>query len=158
LIYDNGAPNQDSGDEATHWIEAEDFTFAAPAIITDVRFWSVEGTPGYNGSITWTIYNNGVNQPGTAVATGNTALVTRTPTGMTCVCAGNNYTEVQNDFSIGPVALATGTYWLGMHNGPLTHDTLDHFYWETTNVNTTITGRSDETPFHGNWQETFYEH
>ncbi len=27
VIYDNGAPNQSNGNEATQWIQSEDFTF-----------------------------------------------------------------------------------------------------------------------------------
>jgi len=144
LIYDNGAPNQVNGFEATRAIEADDFTLPAPALITDVRFWDLELSPGYNGSITWFIYDNNGNQPGNTLATGFTTLVTHTPTGTVV----DVFTEFQNDFSIGAVPLLAGTtYWLGLHNGPLTHDTFDYFYWETTNDNGTLNSQRKEAPF-----------
>src|SRR5437868_6093849 len=46
LIYDNGSPNQVNGREITSGIVAEDFQLGVPSTLTDVRFWSLERSPG----------------------------------------------------------------------------------------------------------------
>jgi hypothetical protein len=158
VIYDNGGPNQASGNEMTAWIQAEDFTLAAATTITDVRFWSIEDAPvAYQGSITWTIYADAGGTPGAILFRGNTAAVTRTATGV--VDLFGFLDEFQNDFSIGSVALGAGTYWLGLHNGPLTFDTRTEYYWETTDPNGTLFGQEDQTPFDdGVWFSNGQEH
>src|SRR5918912_584658 len=79
FTYNNGAPNQLNGNEATNWIQAEDFTLANATTLTGVRFWDIETSPGYQGSITWSIYANGASAPGALLFRGNTA-VTHTAT------------------------------------------------------------------------------
>ena len=156
LLYDNGSPNQADGNEMTAWIQAEDFNLTAGATITGVRFWDFTyGGSGYNGSITWQIYSDSNGQPGTVLASGNTAAVTRTPTGV------NTYfgPEMQDDFSVGSVNLNPGTYWVGLHNGPLTHDSRDELYWETTDINSTTAGNEDAAPFGDkSWYNNGQEH
>jgi hypothetical protein len=150
VLYNNGAPNQANGNEMTAWIQAENFTLSAPATITDVRFWDGEGV--YNGSITWQIYADAGGAPGALLYSGNTAADTRTLTGLN---VASSFTEYQDDFSIGAVALGAGTYWLGLHNGPLSIVDYDSFYWETTNPNLTTTGMEDATPFGDGWSNAF---
>lgn len=140
LVYDNGAPNQVSGNEMTQWIQAEDFTLAGSTTLTDVKFWSVEGS--YKGSIEWQIYANAGGTPGSLLFSGNVAP-TRTSTG-TPVGFG---TEYMNDFSVGSITLGAGTYWLALHNGQLTDTVRSEFYWETTNSHGQPTGHEDISPF-----------
>ena len=154
-IYNNGAPNGVSGNEMTQWIQAEDFTFASGQTVTDVRFWGVDATfqPGYTGSITWRIYSNAGGQPGGVIAGGNVAA---TRVFRANVSFGISY---QYDFSIGSVNLAAGTYWLGLHNGPLTTTTRLNMYWETTANNATSRGLEDIAPFDtGGWFNNGQEH
>lgn len=151
FVYNNGAPNQSNGNEMTQWIQAEDFVLAAPTTVTGVRFWDVSGA--YQGSIVWQIYANNGNQPGSLLASGSVSP-TRSATGNS-LFFGN---EFQNDFALS-VALTSGTYWLGLHNGPLTTTTREEFYWETTNGNTTSTANEDNAPFGDNvWFNNGQEH
>ena len=108
FLYNNGAPNQANGNEMTQWIQAEDFVLPGPTTLTSVRFWDVEGA--YQGSIVWHIYANNVNQPGGLLASG-TVSPTHVATGNS-LFFGN---EFQDDFAFN-VALAPGTYWLGLPN------------------------------------------
>lgn len=154
LLYDNGSPNGSNGSEMTMWIQAEDFALASPATITDVRFWTIEqpSQPGYNGSIVWTLYSDAGGSPGGILDRG-TALATQVSTGSIFGFEG-----FQNDFSLGPLALDAGTYWLGLHNGPLTHDSRDYFYWQNSDP-FSGNGHEDRTPFDsGGWSINGEEH
>ena len=154
IVYNNGVPNSSGGNEMTMWLQTEDFTLTSAQTITDVRFWSAEGVPGYNGSITWRFYSQVAGQPGAVLFSGSATPVR--------AATGNVYfglTERTNDFSIGAVTLPAGTYYLGLHNGPLTHATRDEFYWADQATNGTPTGFEDQTPFDdGLWFNNGSEH
>jgi PEP-CTERM motif len=151
VVYDNGGPNQFQGAEMTQWVEAEDFTLAVGTTLTDIRFWSVQDdvkfAGPYQGSISWEIYAHDVAQPGLLLASGNTAAVTRSATGNSLPVELGSLTEYQNDFSLPGVFLAPGTYWLGLHNGPLSTIAFSQFYWETTNANATLFSEHNLAPF-----------
>src|SRR5262245_45855961 len=57
VVYNNGGPNQKDGNEATGWVQTEDFMLQANATIDSIEFWSLEdpNAPGYLGSVTWWI-------------------------------------------------------------------------------------------------------
>ncbi|HNQ87629.1 MAG TPA: hypothetical protein PKM73_03230 [Verrucomicrobiota bacterium] len=158
LLYDNGAPNQFTGNEMTGWIQAEDFVFTSPQVLTDVRFWDYEyDSAAYTGSIMWWIYADIAGAPGSTIYTG-TATPTRSLTGN--LVSGMN--EYVNDFSVGSLALAAGTYWLGLHNGdPADYRDWRGFYWETTDSSSpkpVSYGMSDPSPFLSDWQiEGYYD-
>lgn len=154
LIYDNGAPNVISGNEMTQWIQTEDFALASPVVLTDVRFWATEEVQGaYQGSIVWSIYGDNGGTPG--------ALLYRDSATPSMVydhdtSFGSSY---QFDFSVGTVNLSAGTYWLGLHNGPLTTTSRENLYWETTAANLTSTAREDMAPFDdSSWFNNAQEH
>jgi hypothetical protein len=155
VVYNNGAPNSNSGNEMTEWIQAEDFTLGLTTIITDVHFWAFEiGANVYQGSISWQIYGDSANQPGATLASGN-VVPTRVfdhNTGF-----GDSFLY---DFTIPDFAALAGTkYWLGLHNGPLTTTTRLDMYWETTGANGTTLGREDQDPFGvGGWVDNGQEH
>lgn len=155
LIYNNGAPDSLNGNEMTSWIQAEDFTLGSPTVVTDVRFWAFGfNDPGsYAGSIVWSLYANNSGQPG-ALLSRNSVTPVRVldhSTGW-----GPSY---QYDFSVGSLNLGAGTYWLGLHNGPLATDSRMEFYWETTAANSTTRGNEDATAFDdGSWYNNGYEH
>jgi hypothetical protein len=155
LVYDNGAPNAENGNEMTSWIQAEDFSFGSAVNVTDVRFWAIGmNEPGsYEGSIVWSFYANSAGQPGSLLYRGTT-------TPLRAVDHATSFgTSYQYDFSVGSLNLAAGTYWLGLHNGPLsTTDRMD-LYWETTASNATGYGREDANPFDDNsWPNNGAEH
>jgi hypothetical protein len=151
LVYNNGLPNGlGGGSEITHFLGAEDFTLSSAQTITDVRFWAFIYTGGsYNGSIAWDIYDDNGGKPGNILFFG---LATPTQTFYHNV---DSYPGYQYDFSIGTKSLAAGTYWLALHNGPLTSTDDFQLYWESANDNSTLTGYYKEAPFLGDWQEQF---
>jgi hypothetical protein len=92
--------------------------------ITDIRFWSWEASPAsFTGTISWAIYNDNNGTVGSLVVSGMTSDITRTP-----------FSDVgyDNDVHVGSVAVAGGTHWLALHNGPLSNDTVapnDQMRW-----------------------------
>jgi hypothetical protein len=158
IIYDNGPPNQQSGNEMTQWIQAEDFHVGSATTLGGVHFWDIEDPGGgiYQGEIDWGIYSDAGGSPGTLLASGAATAVART-----FIQGGvlGFYDEYSNDFNITPFALAPGTtYWLGLHNGPLTTQFRADFYWETTNPNGTPTGHELIAPFNDGWSDNGQEH
>lgn len=154
LIYDNGAPNGSNGNEMTQWIQTEDFALAAPVALTDVRFWAVEEIQGaYQGSIVYSIYGDNAGAPGALLYR---ATVVPTVAYDHDATFGSSY---QFDFSVGTINLGAGTYWLGLHNGPLTTTSRENLYWETTAGNLTSTAREDVAPFDDSgWFNNAQEH
>ncbi len=132
LLYDNGPPSLTNGFELTHWIEADDFTLEVAARLESVKVWSFEGAGSFEGSIVWQIYSNA---PG---GTPGTILFSGTSTNLTHVATGSfyfGYAEYVTTFDITPKFLPAGTYWLALHNGPLSNDSaLGRVYWETTST------------------------
>lgn len=101
--------------------------------LTGIRFWTLEGTGAYLGSINWEIRSNVSNLPGAIIASGN-AHPTRTNVGTAL-----SLTVFQNDLSIAVNALAAGTYWFSFHDGLDTNVTFQDFYWAWADLNATNT-------------------
>ncbi|MDQ2950073.1 MAG: hypothetical protein M3Y27_29740 [Acidobacteriota bacterium] len=111
----------------TGWIEADDFTFAIPARIESITFSDLEAGNNFQGSIFWRIYSNASDDtPGTVLYSGLSTSVTHTATGFT----DYPVSEFVNTVAITPVDLPVGTYWLALHNGPLSNSTNKFVYWE----------------------------
>ncbi len=150
LVYDN-PPNASNGFEITSWIQASDFTLSQPIVLTDVRFWAFGS--GYQGSVVWSIYANNTDQPGAPLYRAEVVpdRISYHPT-----VWGDSY---QYDFSFGSLHLNPGTYWLGLHNGPLsfTGDGSTAFYWEAAEHNGTFSLYMDGSPFDDGewWLETW---
>src|SRR5438105_13098568 len=47
IIYNNGPPNQQNGNEMTQWIQAEDFNLNAATNLNSLHFWDIEASGGY---------------------------------------------------------------------------------------------------------------
>lgn len=155
-LYDNGAPNTGFGNEFTRWIQAQDFSLGSGATLTAVRFWafglSSTGSE-YAGSIAWQIYGDGGSRPGALLFSGSASpTVTANPGGS---CCGASF---QLDFALPNVALGAGTFWLGLHNGPLSGTDRRDFYWQPTAANATLRGWEDVAAFDGDWVENGREH
>jgi hypothetical protein len=159
IIYDNGGPNQQNGNEMTEWVQTEDFTLNQSTNVTDIHFWDIEAAPGYAGSITWWITGDTGGNPdfNNILGTGS-ANPTRVNT--QCGVLGI-YCEYSNDWNINPIALQAGVmYHLALHNGPVTDFTRSEFYWETTNLNGTQTGLECDLggACYNNWSNNGQEH
>ena len=163
-VYNNGGPNQQDGNEMTNWIQAEDFVIpgTGTTTITDIHFWTLEdpNVNGYAGSIWWGIFTNCSGSPCTgAPLFGNTTVVPTNRTEDSCGILGT-FCEWAYDLDITPTTVNNGqTYWLGLHNGPLSNDARAEVYWETTNPNGTSTGHEDflPPPF-DSWSDNGQEH
>ena len=149
-LWDNGAPNITNlgGSEMSDTFQADDFNVAVASDLTGIRFWDLEGPAGgdYTGSIFWRIVNNlGVTpagSPGTTVFGSGTATPTR-------VAAGSvlGVSQFQNDFAVSISNLLAGTYWLELHNGPLSTNAFSDFYWSFTDLNGTNTATNRGSEF-----------
>lgn len=152
MIYDSGAPNLRSGYEMSNWIEAEQFTLTASTTVESVKFWDLEHIGFFQSTVPWAIYSNsGSNTPGTLIASGISINLSHLLTGRN---DGFGFIEFVNTFNITPVSLPAGTYWLAMHNGPLSF-LVQQVYWETSAIQSSIPSRSDISPFLGNWQSNW---
>ena len=131
VVYNNGGPNQADANNMGIALQADDFVLSAATSITDIHFWSLEAAGDYRNGIFWALALNAGGTPGAFVASGFQSVVTRAATGVTNVF-GLGLDEFQNDFLITPTLLASGTYWLVLHNGQRSNvgDPND-FYWET---------------------------
>ena len=159
IIYDNGPPNQQNGNEMTQWIQAEDFSVGTAMTLGSVHFWDIEvPNTAYQGEIDWGIYSDAGGSPGALLASGAAIGAANTRMFIQGGVLGQ-FDEYSNTFSITPFALAAGTtYWLGLHNGPLTFQTRTNFYWETTNANASFTGHELIAPFTGGWNDNGQQH
>lgn len=128
VVFNNGAPDQVSGVNMNANAVAEDFTLSAATTLTNIRFWSLMGTPAdYSGSIGWRILGDAGGSPGAAVASGSVSPAL-TATGATTGFGAEEYV-----FDIGLAqALPAGAYWLELSG--LTLDPVDpsDMLWSTT--------------------------
>lgn len=145
VLWDNGGPavTDPGGSVMSDTNQAQDFTLLSTSDLTAVRFWSLELIPAdYDGSIDYQIVNDAAGAPGSTVLGSGTATPTR-------IAAGSvlGYTQFQNDFSIAVSGLLAGTYWIELHNGPLSNDSFTDFYWSWADLDATNTpttrGRED---------------
>jgi hypothetical protein len=118
IIYDNGAPNQQSGNEMTEFMQTEDFTLTSPRTVTDIHFWDIESTGAYSGSILYFISGDTGGNPdfNKILTDGLTPFVTHTLTANGCNVLG--FCEYSNDVTmLSVLSLAAGVkYHLWLHN------------------------------------------
>jgi hypothetical protein len=123
-VIGNGPPNQSGGSDLNSFLEADKFSLANILTISKIAFWTLQGTPAdYAGTTFWGIYNDVAGSPGTAIASGNPALI-GTPTGNTTF----GLSEFSYQVTVN-VTLAVGTYWLVLHNGPANTIPATNYYW-----------------------------
>ena len=151
-IFDNGVPDLLEGMELTRWREAERFTVSNPVIIGHVRLWDFEAAPGaFSGSFLWEIRaNSATNRPGVILYTGTSTNLVRFATGRRA--AFLNWPESVNTFDLPAASLAPGTYWLVLHNGPLSNNAGQDFFWEGAINPSTDASMHDIAPFANNWR------
>jgi len=157
-IWVNGSPNGFGGNNLSDTEGAEDFIITVLTDLTGVTFWDMEvSAADYSGSIFWETRNDGGGVPGATVLGSGTASPTRTPVGSSL-----GYNIVRNDFSISVLGLVPGTYWLVLHNGPLSNNAFTDYYWAWTDPNAinmaTTRGVEQELPPFGTWTTTDQEH
>jgi hypothetical protein len=148
VIYDNGSPSLLEGWEMTNWKDGDQFTCDVPSILTAVRFWTIETKPTFYGSVFWEIRSTSAGDlPGDVLYSGMSLGASRLATGRrTCGAA-----EVVNTFDMPAVSLPTGTYWLVLHNGPLSNTSSQSMFWGHAISTQTRPSRADMAPFLGQW-------
>ncbi|MGI9087629.1 MAG: hypothetical protein ACR2HH_07825 [Chthoniobacterales bacterium] len=149
VVYDNGSPDRNNGFEITHWIEADVFSVTAAARIEGAKFWTFEIDGNFEGTLFWQIYSlgNGID-PGTVLFSGTTSAVSHVATGLIAF----GFKEYVATFSIDPVFLPAGSYWLSIHNGPSQNSLTQNVFWQTTGQQGSTPSRSDIFPYLGAWE------
>lgn len=131
MVHDNGGPEDTlfpGGYEMTQWVEADDFAFADTVRVDAIKFWDLEIAGRFAGSVYWRIYASSADGgPGDVVAGGLVAPLHERGREV-----APPYEEWVNSFSIDPITLPPGTYWLGLHNGPYPNNSIQFVFWETS--------------------------
>jgi hypothetical protein len=118
---------------------ADDFTLANVSTVNSLLFYYTAQNPSDLASVSYAIYTNSAGTLGTVLASGTTSVITRTGQG-TNQC-GNCSSAA---FSITPVPLSGGTYWLELHNGTSLTDTSElEVDWAAVDDNTTLIAQTD---------------
>lgn len=146
-LVTNGTPDFSSGNEMTQWVQGENFTLASASTLTAVRFWAgtFTGFPGWAGSIFWAIGSGPAAGP-TSIIFSGTATGTRTTLG----ASGVFDQTYRHDFELPNLNLNAGSYFLLLHNGPLSRVSRDEYYWAGATGGSAPTGvecNSNNTAF-----------
>ena len=148
VVHDNGGSSRQDGWEMTQWFEADDFVIAERTQLSGVRFWNYVAPGAFTGTIVWELYtNSSSNTPGLLVASGTSSPASNAATGFVLFGA---LQEFVTTFTISPVTLDPGTYWLALHNGPREHVTRGMF-WAPTATPSGAPSHSREALSNGPW-------
>lgn len=132
IIYDNGGPNGRSGNEATYWLQAEDFAIAGGGAVAGAGIYiaGFDNIRAWENVVNYFIFADSAGQPGALLASGAGQNLSVTNSGTPWCCGGNAYL-VDFDFASAFNASAGTQYWFGIH---LSDDylTRDEIYWVTT--------------------------
>lgn len=152
-LYDNGPPGLSDGYEMTHWREADRFVLGQGIIVDHVRYWDFQLSPSaFAGSVVWEIRGNSTsNTPGALLFSGITLNPTRTATGRINIDPLFPVPEYVVTFDTPSLTLPAGSYWLVLHNGPLSNNAGRSLYWEAANNTGTAPSLSDVAPFNSVW-------
>ena len=158
-IYDR-LTTAGGGDEATAAIQADDFVLTSDHFISDVWFYTLElgDTAGYFGSVLLQFY---VDDPIGGGPGGPDPFyeVLVTPERRLFVPSGDpnqNYFTYHAILDAFPRQLfPADTYWLAIHNGPLTNSAYAGWYWARGFGPDGQSAREDPVPFEGDWQIGF---
>jgi hypothetical protein len=154
IIYDNGAPNSVSGNEATAWLQTEDFSFLTNTSVTGAGVYLLSLGSGWDGSFQYTIFDDNTGSPGALLASGSVTPAV-TDSGAPSCCGPNSFLYAF-DFASTFNAAAGATYHLGIHAaGDYNGDSL---YWTTTALNATATGFESYQGTQDNWYDNGQEH
>lgn len=155
VVYNNGAPNSSSGNDATAWLQAENFSIAGGAVINHATVYlaGVGGIGSWDGTLNYYFFSNAGGQPGALLASGSGTNVATADTGNPWCCGGNAFAF---DFDVNPFAAAAGaTYWFGIHTS--SDFNRDDIYWVTTNANS-ANGMESAGGTMNNWYNNGQEH
>lgn len=157
VIYNNGGPNAANGNDATQWVQAEDFGFGLGATVggAGVYIAGFGGIGNWDGTIDYWIFGDSGGTPGAALASGSGQNVATSDSGIAWGFGGNAWL-VDFDFASNFNAVAGNTYWLGIHLS--TNFDRDDIYWVTADDNATSRGTESEGGTFNNWFSPGQEH
>ena len=156
-VYDNGTPTTSGGNEATAWVQTEDFSFATATTLggAGVYIGGFGDISAYDGAFQYYLFDDAGGNPGTIL---QTASVTPTITTSGFNSFSGSAYLFAFDFSSAFTAAAGATYHLGIHaSGPGDYN-RDEIYWLTTALNATQTGIESEGGTFNNFINNNNEH
>ena len=157
VVYDNGNPNTDGGNEATQWVQAEDVNLAANTAIGGAGIYiaGFDGIDAWDGTLEYFIFGDAGGTPGALLDSGNGQNVVTTDTGDAWCCGGNAYL-VEFDFQSVFNALGGTPFYFGIHLS--NNFDRDDIYWVTTGENGTSFGVESNGGTFDNWFNNGNEH
>ncbi|MDQ6654757.1 MAG: hypothetical protein M3Y80_02955 [Verrucomicrobiota bacterium] len=153
-LYDNGPPGLSDGYEITHWREGDRFAVDQGIVVNQVRYWDFQlNSSAFSGAVLWEIRaNSPTNMPGAPLYSGIAVDPIRTATGRVNVDPLFPVPEYVVTFDVPSLVLPAGSYWLVLHNGPLSNNTGQSLFWEAAVNTSTEPSRSDVAPFVADWR------
>jgi len=140
VLFDQ-TPTNTNGFSITEFRLADDFTLSNQSTVTDLFFdytFSEGGSPSDLGAVTFAIYTNKDGALGTVLESATMASGSVTRTGQSALCP----TCASATFSIAPLPLGRGTYWLELHNGTSLSDSSGfEIGWGAVNDNADLIAR-----------------
>jgi PEP-CTERM motif len=132
-VFNNGVPDLVAGTGMTEFQVADNFTVSGSFDITNIRFWSAQDTASaYVGSVSWAIFSNAAGLPGASLNSGLATVAGTATGGITGFGYGVYSFDIPVSFTLG-----AGSYWLALHNGPLTNTTsAGDMTWATSGTGT----------------------
>jgi hypothetical protein len=158
IIYDNGGPVDNDGNEAALWLQTEDFVITPGGTVTGAGVYiaGFGNLSTWDGTVEYFLFGDDASLPGSALASGSGVGVGVSDTGVPWCCGGNAWL-LTFDFVV-PFAAGAGTpYWFGIHLAS-DYSTRDDVYWVTTSPNATSAGVESLGGTQDNWFTNGNEH
>ena len=120
-VIDQSALDVSSGHNISSFVQSNNFTVSGPTTLNRFTVFLAESTvatagtfEGFGGTLSFAVYrDNGSGLPGTLISTGSDTAPVATDTGLDL--GGRDL--FQFVVNLGGIALASGNYWLALHEG-----------------------------------------
>ena len=159
VIYDNGSVNTLNGNEATEWVQAENFSFTAPTSVTgaSVVIGGLGDISSYDGNFTYYMFADASGAPGSLLASGAVSPTIIDLGSLGWVGGGDIYSFIF-DLNSPFAADANTTYWFGFHASA--DFDRDDLYWVWSSGTNSPVGMESQGGTFDNWatSDTLGEH
>ncbi len=156
IVYNNGGPNGVEGNEATQWVQAENFSIPGGSNVTGagVYIGGRNGIGAWDRAMNYYFFADAAGAPGALLASGAAQNITTEDSGVPFVLGGNAWL-VEFNLASSFAASAGPTSWFGIH---ASNDFgFDGIYFVTTNP-TQGNGRESFGGTFNNWFNNGQEH
>jgi hypothetical protein len=167
VVYDGGPSDGLSGNEATHWLQTENFTLGSSNQITGAVIYigGFGGTPSGIGNwlsspvVNYSFYSDSSGGIGSLLVSGSGANIVTTDTGAPFV-SGSDVYEVAFNLASPFTASGGAQYHFGFHLSNETSGALpfNSIYWVTTPSIASNTGIESENAAQNNWADNGQRH